>query len=377
MEKYFENRIANIKKELQLRDLNNLIILKDENIYYLTGFYGKDSGSILLFINEDIYLLVHFIYFEQAKKTVIPRNIKIIQYLRDKYKKLAEIIKDYNLRNIVIEGQNISYDSFQSLQDILFAEINEKTARKLKLLSVSGIVENLRMIKDEFELSNLEKACSITDRVFNQISKLKLAKLKSFTEIELAYKVEIGTVKYGSEGKSFDYVIASNNSSALPHYKASNKKITDGILLMDIGCKFSHYCSDMTRTVFCGGKNDDKLIKIYDIVLQAQIKALEACKEGVSCRELDSIARDFIEKKGFGKNFGHGLGHGVGLEVHEMPWVSYTDDIILKENMVITIEPGIYIENYGGVRIEDMIILKKNGFKNLYRSKKLLTAINR
>jgi Xaa-Pro aminopeptidase len=377
MEKYFENRIANIKKELQLRDLNNLIILKDENIYYLTGFYGKDSGSILLFINEDIYLLVHFIYFEQAKKTVIPRNIKIIQYLRDKYKKLAEIIKDYNLRNIVIEGQNISYDSFQSLQDILSVEINEKTARKLKLLSVSGIVENLRMIKDEFELSNLEKACSITDRVFNQISKLKLAKLKSFTEIELAYKVEIGTVKYGSEGKSFDYVIASNNSSALPHYKASNKKITDGILLMDIGCKFSHYCSDMTRTVFCGGKNDDKLIKIYDIVLQAQIKALEACKEGVSCRELDSIARDFIEKKGFGKNFGHGLGHGVGLEVHEMPWVSYTDDIILKENMVITIEPGIYIENYGGVRIEDMIILKKNGFKNLYRSKKLLTAINR
>ncbi len=376
MEKYFENRIANIKKELQLRDLNNLIILKDENIYYLTGFYGKDSGSILLFINEDIYLLVHFIYFEQAKKTVIPRNIKIIQYLRDKYKKLAEIIKDYNLRNIVIEGQNISYDSFQSLQDILSVEINEKTARKLKLLSVSGIVENLRMIKDEFELSNLEKACSITDRVFNQISKLKLAKLKSFTEIELAYKVEIGTVKYGSEGKSFDYVIASNNSSALPHYKASNKKITDGILLMDIGCKFSHYCSDMTRTVFCGGKNDDKLIKIYDIVLQAQIKALEACKEGVSCRELDSIARDFIEKKGFGKNFGHGLGHGVGLEVHEMPRVSYTDDIILKENMVITIEPGIYIENYGGVRIEDMIILKKNGFKNLYSSKKLLTAIN-
>jgi Xaa-Pro aminopeptidase len=376
MEKYFKKRIANIKKELQLRDLNNLIILKDENIYYLTGFYGKDSGSILLFINEDIYLLVHFIYFEQAKKTVIPKNIKIIQYLRDKNKKLVEIIKDYNLRNIVIEGQNISYDSFQSLQDILSAEIKEKTARKLKLLSVSGIVENLRMIKDEFELSNLEKACSITDRVFNQISKLKLAELKSLTEIELAYKVEIGTVKYGSEGKSFDYVIASNNSSALPHYKASNKKITDGILLMDIGCKFSHYCSDMTRTVFCGGKNDDKLIKIYDIVLQAQIKALEACKEGISCMELDSIARDFIEKKGFGKSFGHGLGHGVGLEIHEMPQVSYKDDIILKENMVITIEPAIYMENYGGVRIEDMIIVRKNGFKNLYSSKKSLTVIN-
>jgi Xaa-Pro aminopeptidase len=376
MEKYFKKRIANIKKELQLRDLNNLIILKDENIYYLTGFYGKDSGSILLFINEDIYLLVHFIYFEQAKKTVIPKNIKIIQYLRDKNKKLVEIIKDYNLRNIVIEGQNISYDSFQSLQDILSAEIKEKTARKLKLLSVSGIVENLRMIKDEFELSNLEKACSITDRVFNQISKLKLAELKSLTEIELAYKVEIGTVKYGSEGKSFDYVIASNNSSALPHYTVSNKKITDGILLIDIGCKFSHYCSDMTRTVFCGGKNDDKLIKIYDIVLQAQIKALEACKEGISCMELDSIARDFIEKKGFGKSFGHGLGHGVGLEIHEMPQVSYKDDIILKENMVITIEPAIYMENYGGVRIEDMIIVRKNGFKNLYSSKKSLTVIN-
>ena len=145
---------------------------------------------------------------------------------------------------------------------------------------------------------------------------------------------------------------------------------------MDFGCIYNHYCSDITRTVFIGNfKNSNKIRQIYDIVLQAQSKAVQSCKAGASTIEIDGIARKYIDSKGYGDNFGHGLGHGVGLEIHESPRVSYIDETILQENMVITIEPGIYIENFGGVRIEDMIVIKKNGCQNLYKSSKLYTVI--
>lgn len=372
MKKYFDDRIIKLKGELKNKNLSNLIILKDENIYYLTGFYGKDSGSILLFMGEDIYLIVHFIYFEHARKTTIPANIKIIEFSSEKYKKLSEIITGYDIvKNIVnIEGQNISYSSFKKLQDLL----SHKS--KIKLKAVSNIVENLRIVKDEMELSCIEKACKIIENSYERVTKFSKSRLLSFSEITLAYEIEIRAVKRGSEGKSFNYVIASGSPSSIPHYETSAKTIAEGILLMDIGCKFNYYCSDLTRTVFLGNKKiDNQLIKIYDIVLQAQIRALQACKEGISCRELDRIPRTFITNKGYGKEFGHGLGHGLGLELHESPKVSYTDDTVLKENMVITIEPGIYIENYGGIRIEDVVIVKKNGIKNLYNSTKVLTKI--
>jgi len=369
MEKYFENRIIKLKQELEDKNIPGLVILKDVNIYYLTGFYGKDSGSILGFVNGEIYLLVNYIYFEAAKKSVLTKNVKIIKYYIEKYKKLLEILSSYNIKKIAVEGDNISFVDFSALKVML-----TKTGKNL--ISETGIVENLRIVKDEIELANIEKACSISDKVFKQVATPNSLKIKSFSEIGLAFEMERKSMENGSSGKSFNYVIANNIASSLPHYEAENKNIKNGILLMDFGCIYNHYCSDITRTVLIGNfKNSNKIRQIYDIVLQAQSKALEACMEGVSTIEIDEIARKHIGRKGYGENFGHGLGHGVGLEIHESPRVSYVNETILKENMVITIEPGIYIENFGGVRIEDMVIVKKNRCKNLYKSIKLYTVI--
>ena len=369
MEKYFENRIIKLKQKLECKNIPGLVILKDANIYYLTGFYSKDSGSILAFISDEIYLLVHYIYFEAAKKSLLPKNIKIIKYYIEKYKKLSEIIEGYKIKNIAVEGDNISFVDFSALKILL-----SKAGKKLT--SEPGIVENLRIVKDEIELANIQKACSISDKVFNQIAATNSLKIKSFSEIGLAFEMESKSIKDGSSGKSFNYVIANNSASSLPHYEAENKNIKNGILLMDFGCVYNYYCSDITRTIFIGNfNNSNKIHQIYDIVLQAQSRAIQLCKAGVSTIEIDGIARKYIESKGYGDNFGHGLGHGVGLEIHESPRVSYINETILQENMVITIEPGIYIENFGGVRIEDMVVIKKNSCQNLYKSSKLYTVI--
>ncbi len=368
MEKYFENRIIRLKKILERKNVSGLIILKSENIYYLTGFYSKD-GSMLAFVNDEIYLLVHYIYFEAAKKSVLPKNIKIIKYYIKKYKKLSEILGDYKIKKIAVEGNNISFTDFLVLKGVL-----AKAGKNLT--SKTGIVENLRIIKDEIELENIQKACSISDKVFNQVIATDSLKIKSFTEIGLAFEIEGKCIKYGSNGKSFNYVVANNSASSLPHYEAENKTIKNGILLLDFGCTYNHYCSDITRSVIIGNfKNNNKIRQIYDIVLQAQSRALQFCKAGANTIEIDGIARKYIESKGYGDNFGHGLGHGVGLEVHESPRVSYIDGTRLEEDMVLTIEPGIYIENFGGVRIEDMVVIKKNGCKNLYKSNKQFTVI--
>lgn len=369
MEKYFENRISKLKKELESQDIKGFVILKDENIYYLTGFYGKDSGSILAFINNEIYLLVHFIYFEAAKKSVLLKNIKIIEYYKEKYKKLSEIISGHKIKNVSIEGNNLSFEDFSNLNSIIV-----KTGKILT--SKTRIVEGLRIIKDTIEIENIRKACNISDRVFSQVTATNSLKIKSFSEIGFAFEIERKSIDFGSSGKSFNYVVANNSASSLPHYEAENRNIENGVLLLDFGCIYNHYCSDITRTVFIEDlKKNNKILEIYDIVLRAQTKAIQFCKAGVHSMEIDEIARKYIKSKGYGDNFGHGLGHGVGLEIHESPAISYINDMVLKEDMVITIEPGIYLEDIGGVRIEDMVIIRKNGCQNLYKSSKLYTVI--
>lgn len=369
MKEYFENRINRLKKHLKDNELQGLIILKDANIYYLTGFHGENSGGILIFIENEIYFFIHYIYYEAAKKNILPENIKIIKYYTKKYKELSTILDAYRIKNIAIEGDSVSYLEFFNLEKSL-------NGTGKNLVSKIGIVESLRIIKDESELANIEKACSITDRVFNQVITGGSTKIKSCSERELAFEIEKKSIKYGSSGRSFNYVIANNSMSSLPHYEAENRSIKNGILLMDFGCVYEHYCSDITRTVFIGSSTkNNKFHRIYDIVLQAQSRALEACKEGVITTEIDAIAREYIKSRGYGDNFGHGLGHGVGLEIHESPKISYTDGITLMENMVVTIEPGIYIEDLGGVRIEDMVVITKNGCRNLYKSSKLYMTI--
>ena len=195
------------------------------------------------------------------------------------------------------------------------------------------------------------------------------------TEKEVAAEIEYFMKKNKAEGTSFDTIVAFSENSALPHAQPTDRKLKDGdIVLMDYGCMYEGYCSDMTRTVFMGKANDE-LKKIYDTVLKAQITAEEKMKAGLKCCEIDKIARDIIENAGYKNCFNHSLGHGVGLEIHEFPNLSPKSESVLEKNNVVTVEPGIYEEGLGGVRIEDMVLVTENGIENLTNSPKGLIQI--
>lgn len=365
MVELFNSRIVKLRRFLNKKGIQSFLITGDENILYLTGFYGKDSGGLLLLTVDSIYLLVHFIYLEQAKKSIPLKNINIICYRKNKFGKLAEILDGYSSKNLMLEGKNISFADFNILKKLL-------SGHKKKLVSVEGMVEKLRVIKDELEIVSIKKACRTADKVYKDIINLGASGISIYKEIELAYKMEDLMINNNSSGKSFDIIVAYDKNSSIPHYNPGNNKIKKGLILMDFGCRFENYCSDITRTFFIGSnKISNEFKKIYDIVLEAQLTAIRECREGIVCCQLDRTARKFIESKGYGDNFGHGLGHGVGLEIHEDPVISTESKVVLKENMVITIEPGVYIENFGGVRIEDMVLVKKNGCEILTRSNKV------
>lgn len=364
MTDFFTPRIKNLKSLLTRKNLSTLLILKDENIYYLTGFYGANSASMLLVIKDVLYLIISPIYAEQAKKSIENSDINIVCYGKDRFKKISDILEGYSCKTVGIEGKNISYTDFKKLEKIL-------SRQDKKIKNCDGIVEELRELKDESEISKIKKACNITDKAFESIIKEGAHKIAGLTELELAFYIEELMIKNRSEGKSFDIIAAYGKNSSMPHYSPGNKRIKNGIVLLDFGCKYEYYCSDITRTIFMGDKKIcNEFRKIYDIVLEAQLMAIDKCREGVLASELDILARKFISSKGYGSNFVHTLGHGVGLEVHEEPVIGQVSKKVLKENMVITIEPGIYIENFGGVRIEDMVLVKKNTCEVLYRARK-------
>lgn len=364
MTELFTTRIENLKGLLDKKNLSSLVILKDENIYYLTGFYGRNSGSILLISNNAIYLLVNFIYSEEAKKSARSGLVNIICYKEDKFKKLAFLLEGYGFKKTGIEGRSISFDDYSRLEKLLFAQDK-------KLINAGSIVEKLRAIKDKSEILKIKKACSITDKAFKKLLNSSAGDIARLTETELAFYLEELLIENGSEGRSFDIIAAYGKNSSLPHHSPKKTKKDRGVILMDFGCRYEHYCSDMTRTIFMGrDKNCNEFRRIYDIVLEAQLAAIESCREGIKASELDGIARKFINSRGYGKNFGHGLGHGVGLEVHEEPAVNSKNIDVLRENMIITIEPGIYMENFGGIRIEDMVLVGKSGCEVLYESGK-------
>ncbi|MGM0367993.1 MAG: M24 family metallopeptidase [Actinomycetota bacterium] len=362
MDSIYSLRVEKLRQKFPDNKLDCLLALKDKNIYYLSGFYGKDSGSILLVCGQNIYLIVSFIYFEQAKKSA-GRDIEIIQFKNNKQEKLKQVLASLKSKRIGIEESNVTLKAFGEMKEI--ARENKK-----KLISAGDIIEGLRLIKDQIEINNIKRACGIADKAFKQVLGIKKEKLFGLTEAELGFELERLMAVEGASGRSFDIIVANNASSSLPHYVPGRQKIRPGILLADFGCMYNNYCSDITRTFFIDNKKDRKIREIYDIVLQAQQLAIENCREGITCKELDKIAREYIEKKGYGENFGHGLGHGVGLEVHEGPTINSRSGVELKENMVVTIEPGIYIEGIGGVRIEDMAVVKKGGCEILYTADK-------
>ncbi|MBI3584748.1 MAG: aminopeptidase P family protein [Nitrospinae bacterium] len=244
---------------------------------------------------------------------------------------------------------HLPYSTYQELHSKL---------NSASLTPVKNIVEDVRMVKEPSEIEFIKKAIGIIDRAFKRMKKIVKAGSK---ENEIAIEMEYQLRKEGAEGIPFDIIVASGERGALPHGIASDKIIKDGeLVILDFGSRYMGYNSDCTRTLSVG-RLDERQKDIYSIVLDAQREAIKSIKPGLKASEIDSKARQFIIEKGYGENFGHSTGHGVGLEVHENPRIAEGQDDIIKEGMVFTIEPGVYIHGWGGVRIEDMVLVTKEG----------------
>jgi Xaa-Pro aminopeptidase len=332
-------RIKKLLEYLQKYDVECILIKGGASIRYFSGFSG-DSGFLVVSENG-IQLLVDSRYTEQAKQQCF--NIEIIEFKTDLWSKLKQLL---GTKKIGFDGEYFNYNDYENLVKISAME-------KLKNISLTA----LRAIKENCELELIKKAVSISDQAFaNLIKQIKV----NMTEQELAAILEYEMRKLGSEKVAFETIVASGTRSALPHGIATTKKIEKGdFVTFDFGATYGGYCSDITRTVVIGEAAKWQK-ELYNIVLNAQKLGCESVKSGMKASELDHIVRKNIEKSGYGKYFGHGLGHGVGLEIHENPFVSGRDSTKLQPNMVITIEPGIYIPGKGGLRIEDTVIVENN-----------------
>ncbi len=348
-------------KELQkiLDSETSFIVTSDENRFYLTGFRSS-AGSVLVTKNTAT-LLIDFRYYEKAKSTVKEIDVKLCSNL---FGDITEILKAQNVKYIQIETANTTVDGFKRMENALCdfnISDNSELSRKLA---------ELRQIKSSEEIKLIKQAQKITDMGFEHI--LNHIK-KGVTEKEIALELEFFMRRKGSEGVAFDTIAVSGKNSSLPHGTPTDKPLCDGdFLTLDFGAVFGEYCSDMTRTVALGFVTDEQK-RVYDTVLKAQLSALNEIKPNKLCKEIDKVARDIIVNAGFGEYFGHGLGHSVGIEVHESPACNTRDTTPLKSGMTMTVEPGIYLPEKFGVRIEDTVVVTDEGIENLaYSTKELL-----
>ncbi|WP_058303699.1 M24 family metallopeptidase [Gorillibacterium timonense] len=347
-------RLQKLRKELEERKLDAILITNAFNRRYISGFTGS-SGYVLVTADR-AWFLTDFRYTEQAAQQAV--GFEIIMHQPNVILSVKELLEGVHITKVAFEQDDLSYGTYQAYARDLGG---------IELVPVSGLVEKLRMYKDEAELDILQQAADLADKTFTHI----LGFLKpGVTEIDTALEMEFFMRKNGATSSSFDTIVASGVRSALPHGVASEKAIQTGDLVtMDFGALYKAYCSDITRTVGIG-KVSPKHREIYDIVLEANLHTLANLKPGMTGKEGDALARSVIEKAGYGDRFGHGTGHSVGLEVHEQPRLSLYCDTVLEPGMVVTVEPGIYLPGFGGVRIEDDVVITETGIRVLTRSTK-------
>lgn len=329
-----------------------LLVTNRSNITYLTGFTG--SSGFLLISKSTATLFTDSRYIERAKYTV-PKFIT----LQDPKKFWKSTLKSLRIKSIGFDGNNLTVNQLKKYK---------KLSPKIKFRDTSGTVENLRSQKDETEISLIKKSQAINEKTFLLIKKIirhSLRTKKPLREIDLAWEIKRLGYQNNAEDISFDPIVAFGKNTSMPHHKSGNTTLKKGdIVLIDMGMKYQGYCSDMTRMIFTKTPTKEQK-QVFETVLQAHKNALQKTKLGFTEQKIDSLARDYIKNKGYDKNFGHGTGHGVGLDIHEQPNLSKKGKRKLKKNMVITIEPGVYLEGKFGVRIENMALVTKTGLKSL------------
>lgn len=350
-------RVQAFLDKMQEKELDGIIINNLKNVYYLTGFWGS-NGTV--FISRDRQVLVTDArYIIAAKQEVTGFEIFAE---RDELATIAKIAKDMGLSRIGFEDE-VSVSYYHRMQTAF---------EGLELVPQTQFIEALRMIKDETEIATIRKACSISDQAFHDaLDFIKPGK----TEIEIANFLDFRMRELGAAGLSFDTILASGINSSKPHAHPMHKPVELGeAITMDFGCLYDHYVSDMTRTIYLGHVSDEQA-EIYNTVLKANQALIDQAKDGLGFRDFDKIPRDIIVEAGYGEYFTHGIGHGIGLDIHEAPYFNQTSKEVIETGMVLTDEPGIYIEGKYGVRIEDDILITETGCELLTLAPKELIVI--
>jgi Xaa-Pro aminopeptidase len=356
----YKKRLKRFREKMDQAGTEAVIVLKPENLAYLSGFDG--SSGILLLTRTSVKLLVDFRYLEQAKDQA--QNFDIVQIGQPLSETLRRIFLELHLETVSFEQDYVTWEQYEIW-------IN-KLGDVVEFIPLSDLTLKLRMLKDSEELECIKEAVKVADSAFLEI----LPMLRPGNrEREIAVELEYAMRRRGAQRTAFETIVASGPRSSLPHGTATERIIQTGdLVIVDFGAVSRGYCSDCTRTVSIGPPTS-KQREIYDVVQRAQDAALDSIRPGVPTSEVDKVARDLISRYGYGENFGHSLGHGVGRLVHEEPSLAAKDQTLLEPGMVVTVEPGIYLPGWGGVRIEELVLVTASGCEILTRCIKGLTML--
>jgi Xaa-Pro aminopeptidase len=348
-------RLRKFREGLAAAPVGGMIITDGENRRYLSGFTG--SAGVLVIDAAHAFLVTDFRYWEQA--TAETRDFELYKQGVDLYRSVVELVGTLQWPAVGFEPESLTYQGYQKFKELL--------PLATQCVPVPGVVRRQRAAKDQVEIEWLAEAARLTDYAWQKtLALLKPGVRETEAALEFDYQLRIN----GAEGSAFPTIVASGWRSALPHGGPTSKKLLSGeLVLLDGAARYRGYHADMTRTVVLG-KATSKQREIYRIVLDAQEKALETIRAGLTGRAIDAVARETIAAKGYGEYFGHGLGHSVGLNIHENPRLAPTETGAIPLGATVTVEPGIYLPNWGGVRIEDLVVVETDGVRNLTGSPK-------
>jgi Xaa-Pro aminopeptidase len=344
----FANRQDKLIRKLRSADCEALLVSNVKNVSYLTGFSGDSS---VLVLGPRHRILISDTRYETQLQEECPDLETVIRSNRQPMEEMiATVAKTAKIKSLGFESDSLTVAECEKLKE---------KAEGVEWVALSGQVEGLRQIKDKSEIAEIREAVRLAERGFEV---LRASLTADSTELEVAHELEHTMRRFGARGVAFPPIVAVGVQAALPHARPGRRRISEaGFVLVDWGAAtFSGYKSDLTR-VLVTGKIPPKLEKIYRVVLKAQQEAIGKIRPGAKCSDIDAAARNVIEAAGFGKNFGHGLGHGIGLNIHEWPRFAPTSEEELKPGMILTVEPGIYLPHFGGVRIEDDVLITKTG----------------
>ena len=354
-----KERVEGLVAQLQEKELDGVLISAPENRRYLSGFSG--SAGYLFITKANAILVTDSRYTEQATNQSPYFDVRQV---KGGWGWLIDEMKSFGVKKVGFESQDMTVGTYNSLIDAIKGD---SALGDVSMVPAAGLAENQRIIKDKEELQMLQLAIDAADKAMDQVCPNITP---GMTEREVAWKMEMAMRDFGADAISFDTIVAAGPNGAMAHHQPSDYVIKQNDpIVIDMGAKVGGYCSDLSRSIAVG-EPDETFNKIYDTVLGAQLTAINTVKIGMTGEETDNLSRDVIVQAGYGDNFGHSLGHGVGLVIHENPRVGPRSPDVLELNTVFTVEPGIYLSGWGGIRIEDIVILGENGAVPMSKARK-------